>query len=164
MRLSRYSLARMRGARYTISGFDIFRFPDSPLCAWMENQTSCKMLADPIRHGIISPGNRHVRIKLFGISLTLQMIAQDIYLPTQGNIFIPVEFRDFLGLFHFSQPIRIFFFRRVQFPLEGGDMMVQCGIARRCIGKVCGVSQLQFRSKNPGIWNEIQPAPVCLVG
>ena len=92
------------------------------------------------------------------------MVAQNINLPTQGNIFIPVEFRDFPGLFHFSQPIRIFFFRRVQFPLESGDMMVQCGFARRCIGKVRGVSQFQFRSKNPGIGNEIQPAPVCPVG
>lgn len=143
---------------------DIFRFPDSPLCAWMENQTSCEMLADPVRHGIISPGNRHIRIKLFVTSLTFQMVAQNINLPTQGNIFIPVEFRDFLGLFHFGQPIRIFFFRRVQFPLEGRDMMVQCSFARRCIGKVHGVSQLQFRSKNPGIGNEIQPAPVCPVG
>ena len=143
---------------------DIFRFPDSPLCAWMENQTSCKMLTDPVRHGIIFPGNRHVRIKLFVTSLTFQMVAQNINLPTQGNIFIPVEFRDFPGLFHFGQPIRIFFFRRVQFPLKGGDMMVQCGFARRCIGKVRGVSQFQFRSKNPGLGNEIQPAPVCPVG
>ncbi len=103
---------------------DIFRFPDSPLCAWMERQTSCEMLADPIRHGIRSPWNRHVRIKLFITSLTFQVVAQDIYLPMQGNIFIPVEFRDFLCLFHFSQPIRIFFFRRVQFPLKSGDMMV----------------------------------------
>ena len=43
-------------------------------------------------------------------------------------------------------------------------MMVQCSFARRCIGKVHGVSQLQFRSKNPGIGNEIQPAPVRPVG
>ena len=93
-----------------------------------------------------------------------QVCAESIQLHPEDRVLLLVVF-GFLGrLFQFARAVGVLIFRRLQLPLERGDVVLHRQFPFRGIGKVSGVGYFKFGSQNPRIRHKVKTGPVGAAG
>lgn len=93
-----------------------------------------------------------------------QVCAESIQLHPEDRVLLLVVFGLLGRLFQLAQPVGVLIFRRLELPLERGDVVLHCQFPFRGIGKVSGVGYFKFGSQNPRIRHKVKTGPVGGLG
>lgn len=141
----------------------VFGLRRRPFRARQQNQPPGEVFFHPFAHDLVVVRDRNLRVRRFAV-LPDQVRPERVKPQPKRGVFLLVVFGLLGRLFQLAQPVCVLIFRRLELPLERGDVVLHRQFPLRGVGEVRGVGQFQFGGENPGVRHEVKAAPVGPVG